>query len=239
MFLFVNEFFGPTIQGEGPYIGSPTMFLRTQGCDQNCVWCDTKQAWKMSDGDTIEPKDLAERIIKLAGDFNAMITITGGNPCAQDPEAMSELIENLKEHFLLVAVETQGTIYAEWLEMVDVVIISPKPPSSGMSVEHEVLKQFYYHLHDTLALKVVIFDKEDYEFAKHLSLEIFKNVPAYLQPGNGDMKAVSLSALGTVRKSLLDQLEILTFIVLEDMEMQHATVLPQLHVLLWGNKRGV
>jgi len=251
MFLYVNEFFGPTIQGEGPFIGSPTMFLRTQGCDQNCIWCDTKQAWNKKDGDTVHPKDLADRIIKMAGEFNTMITITGGNPCAQDPQAMRELVENLKEHFKLVAVETQGTIWAEWLELCDLVVVSPKPPSSGMTIEPSILKVFVHRLYyladqsshftvrPKLALKMVIFNKMDYEFAKELSLGIFKDIPLYLQPGNSDVKAASVNALNTVRRSLLNQLEVLTTIVLEDPQMQHAVILPQLHVLLWGNKRGV
>ena len=37
----VVEIFGPIIQGEGPPIGVPTMFVRFGGCDYRCEWCDT------------------------------------------------------------------------------------------------------------------------------------------------------------------------------------------------------
>ena len=40
----ISEIFGPTIQGEGPLIGRPTVFVRTGGCDYRCTWCDTLYA---------------------------------------------------------------------------------------------------------------------------------------------------------------------------------------------------
>src|SRR5262249_51216898 len=40
----VSEIFGPTIQGEGPLIGRPSVFVRTAGCDYRCAWCDTLYA---------------------------------------------------------------------------------------------------------------------------------------------------------------------------------------------------
>jgi len=40
----ISEIFGPTIQGEGPLIGKPTVFVRTAGCDYRCAWCDTLYA---------------------------------------------------------------------------------------------------------------------------------------------------------------------------------------------------
>src|SRR6202046_1496627 len=40
----ISEIFGPTVQGEGPLIGRPTVFVRTAGCDYRCAWCDTLYA---------------------------------------------------------------------------------------------------------------------------------------------------------------------------------------------------
>ena len=40
----ISEIFGPTVQGEGPLIGCPTVFVRTGGCDYRCSWCDTLYA---------------------------------------------------------------------------------------------------------------------------------------------------------------------------------------------------
>ncbi|MGY8878270.1 MAG: 7-carboxy-7-deazaguanine synthase QueE, partial [Pseudoalteromonas sp.] len=40
----INEVF-ETIQGEASFTGTPSIFLRLQGCPVGCSWCDTKQTW--------------------------------------------------------------------------------------------------------------------------------------------------------------------------------------------------
>jgi 7-carboxy-7-deazaguanine synthase len=42
--ILISEIFGPTVQGEGPLVGRPTVFVRTGGCDYRCAWCDTLYA---------------------------------------------------------------------------------------------------------------------------------------------------------------------------------------------------
>ena len=57
----INEVF-ETIQGEASFTGTPSIFLRLQGCPVGCSWCDTKQTWdvdnvyKVSLDDTVEKK---------------------------------------------------------------------------------------------------------------------------------------------------------------------------------------
>ncbi len=41
--LTVCEIFGPTIQGEGPWIGQKCIFVRFYGCDYKCSFCDQKE----------------------------------------------------------------------------------------------------------------------------------------------------------------------------------------------------
>ena len=43
--LTVNEVFGPTFQGEGPFVGQNAMFVRLFGCSLRCRWCDTAWTW--------------------------------------------------------------------------------------------------------------------------------------------------------------------------------------------------
>ena len=40
----VQSIFGPTIQGEGPLMGTKTNFIRLAGCDYRCTWCDSMVA---------------------------------------------------------------------------------------------------------------------------------------------------------------------------------------------------
>src|SRR5262245_63137641 len=82
----ISEIFGPTIQGEGPLFGRPTVFVRTAGCDYRCRWCDTLYAvlpefhreWL-----TMSPPDVMARVDELAGGQPVLITISGGNPALQ------------------------------------------------------------------------------------------------------------------------------------------------------------
>ena len=45
--LRVSELFY-SIQGEGPTLGKPSVFIRLAGCNLECVWCDTKYSWLFS-----------------------------------------------------------------------------------------------------------------------------------------------------------------------------------------------
>ena len=68
--ILVSEIFGPTVQGEGPLIGQPSVFVRTGGCDYRCSWCDTLYAvlpqyrdeWTL-----MTPADIMVRVNELAG----------------------------------------------------------------------------------------------------------------------------------------------------------------------------
>ena len=79
----ISEIFGPTIQGEGPLIGRPTVFVRTAGCDYRCAWCDTLYAvlpeyrdeWTL-----MSPPQIMARVNELAGDSPVLISLSGGNP---------------------------------------------------------------------------------------------------------------------------------------------------------------
>ncbi len=81
----ISEIFGPTIQGEGPLIGRPTVFVRTGGCDYRCTWCDTLYAvlpayrneWAL-----MTPADIMARVEELAGGNPVLVSLSGGNPAA-------------------------------------------------------------------------------------------------------------------------------------------------------------
>ena len=86
-----------------------------------------------------------------------------------------------------------------------------------------------------ISLKVVIFNDEDYQYAKNL-YKRYQNIPFFLQVGNDNSKQEDRQQL---IPQLLQQYENLIDKVMSDEELKDVKVLPQLHTYLWGNKRGV
>jgi 7-carboxy-7-deazaguanine synthase len=221
--LKINEIFGPVIQGEGPVIGWPSMFIRAQGCDFRCSWCDTGYAFDSKDGTEMSNQEIFDQLKNSAGDCR-VVTLTGGNPVLQD---FSELIEALHKDGWTVVLETQGTVFSEWVQECDIVVVSPKPPSSKMPMDQTKLRAYMEIPH--VSLKIVVFDEADFEFAMDLH-ERYEYHSMYLQPGN---------MIGVVNQSsLINKLKWLSQKVLTTPGMLDTTILPQLHVLMYGNERG-
>ena len=122
--LLVNEIFW-SIQGEGHFTGTPAVFVRLQGCDVRCPWCDTGYALdvraenRLSDNSTqvlaklgSDPRYTAADADWLVGQLLARkspirhLVLTGGEPFMQDIVPLLERLE--REHFM-VQVETSGT----------------------------------------------------------------------------------------------------------------------------------
>lgn len=232
----VLEIFGPTIQGEGMVVGKKTMFVRTAGCDYHCAWCDSAFTWDGSAKDHIRRmnvEEIWEELQRLGENRFSHVTISGGNP-ALIP-AIGELVSLLKEHHIRTAIETQGSRWQEWLLDIDDVTISPKPPSSYMETNFEILDTIVERLRNQhMSLKVVVFNEADFAFAREVH-ERYSDVPFYVQVGNDDVHTDQNAMLIT---NLLHKYEWLINQVIES-NLNDVTVLPQLHTLVWGNKRGV
>lgn len=231
----VAEIFGPTIQGEGPVIGKKTMFVRTYGCDYRCVWCDSAFTWDRSERPVrMKPQAIIDRLFELGGEGFNHVTISGGNP-ALIGDDMDLLIDLLHSRGIRVGLETQGSRWQDWLYKVDDLVISPKPPSSRMITDFDILADICERLMEkgNHSLKVVVFDDRDFEYAKAIH-RMFPGVPFYLSVGND-----RVNADGDITPALLDRLKWLAGKVIADPDMNDVCVLPQLHTLIWGNERGV
>jgi 7-carboxy-7-deazaguanine synthase len=237
----VSEIFGPTIQGEGPLVGRPTVFVRTGGCDYRCTWCDTLYAVLPEYRSEWLPMTAAEimaRVDALAGGNPVLISLSGGNPALQ-PLAPLIALGHRKGHTF--AMETQGSISQPWFVELDWLILSPKPPSAGMTVGSEDVEASLKAAcgHPRCVLKIVIFDDRDYAYARAMAAR-HATLPIYLQVGNPAPLGHGAGALPEKADvdDLLARLRWLVDKVVTD-RWFGATVLPQLHVLAWGNKRGV
>lgn len=237
----VLEIFGPTIQGEGMVIGQKTMFVRTAGCDYSCSWCDSAFTWDGSAKDDIRllnAEEIWEELRSLGGDNFSFVTISGGNPALL--KNLDVFISLLKEKGIKVAIETQGSKWQDWFLDIDELTISPKPPSSKMETNFDVLDSIVKNLasnsfEGNVSLKVVIFDEADLAYAKHVH-QRYTDIPFYLQVGNDDLTNFNNDELA---QKLLLKYEWLVDQAVGDSEFNKVRVLPQLHALIWGNKRGV
>jgi 7-carboxy-7-deazaguanine synthase len=224
----VVEIFGPVIQGEGAMIGHQTHFVRLGGCDYRCSWCDSMFAVfpeeVRENSEHLSSEEILRRLATL-NPHTPWVTLSGGNPALH---RLDPLVAALSGSGFRIAVETQGTIYRDWLEKCTLVTISPKPPSSGMEQPIESVERFVEL--PGANLKVIVFDEADLEFAKCVHRR-YPHVPFYLQVGN-DLSGDDVT-------SLLEKLSWLSERALADPELAGAIVLPQLHVLMYGNRRGV
>ncbi|MCT2580949.1 7-carboxy-7-deazaguanine synthase QueE [Mesorhizobium sp. P16.1] len=235
----VSEIFGPTIQGEGLLIGLPTVFVRTGGCDYRCTWCDSLHAVDnrfRPEWGTMSTDAVWRKVLALSGGRPMMVSLSGGNPAIQP---LGPLIERGHREGYRFALETQGSVARDWFAELDVLVLSPKPPSSDMATDWAAFDACVEAAQSKpqIALKLVVFDERDYAYAKDAAAR-YPKLAVYLQPGNhtpprpGDEDAF-IDIPGVMKR-----LEWLVEKVTRDRWFE-ARVLPQLHVLIWGNKRGV
>ncbi|KGF28610.1 MULTISPECIES: 7-carboxy-7-deazaguanine synthase QueE [Staphylococcus] len=232
----VLEIFGPTIQGEGRVIGRKTMFVRTAGCDYRCSWCDSAFTWDGSAKEDIQlmtAEEIYNQLKKIGGDCFDHVTISGGNPALI--KSIQDLVDLFEEKQIYTALETQGSKFQPWMRQINDLTISPKPPSSNMKPNIDILDSVIEQcIESTLNLKVVIFDDDDYEFAKMIHHR-YPNIPFYLQVGNPYLD----DDVDNHTEKLLNRYEALVDRVMASNAMNQVYVLPQLHTLLWSNKKGV
>ncbi|PTJ28656.1 7-carboxy-7-deazaguanine synthase QueE [Staphylococcus simulans] len=232
----VLEIFGATIQGEGRVIGRKTMFVRTAGCDYRCSWCDSSFTWDGSMKDEIQmmtAEEIYDRLYEIGGDCFNHVTISGGNPALI--KGIQDLVDLFEEKNIESALETQGSRFQPWMRQINDLTISPKPPSSGMKPNIQILDEVIEQcVKETLNLKVVVFDDDDYEFAKYIHHR-YPDLPFYLQVGNPYLD----DEVENHTARLLERYENLVDKVMQSNDMNQVYVLPQLHTLLWSNMKGV
>lgn len=153
-----------TIQGEGFYQGHAAYFIRLGGCDVGCVWCDVKESW---DADA-HPKYSIDEMVNWVIDAKApLAVITGGEPLLHQLDGLTTALKNKG---IKTNIETSGSspLSGQW----DWICVSPK--------------KFKAPLNEVVAkaneLKVVVFNKTDFEWAEKHAALVNNQCKLYLQP---------------------------------------------------------
>lgn len=161
MLPLMEEFY--TIQGEGYHKGTAAYFIRIGGCDVGCHWCDVKESWDAN----IHPPTDADTIAQNAARYSDTIVVTGGEPLMWD---MNPLTRKLKSLGLQTHIETSGAyqLSGDW----DWICLSPK---KRMLPTEKVLEK-------ANELKVIVYNKSDFDFAEKYADQVNDNCILYLQP---------------------------------------------------------
>lgn len=200
-----------SIQGEGLTMGAPTVFVRTVGCNLRCRWCDTGYSFEGGTEMTVD------EVVDEVGDA-FRVCLTGGEPMLQ-PDAV-ELIGRLVDKGIQVVLETNGSVDLSEVPRDPLVMISMdiKCPSSGMT--DRMLLSNLDLLSGKDQLKFVIEDQRDLDFAVGFVREHRPDTNIIFGPVGGTERLEWL-----VEGVLREHLDI--------------RVLPQLHKIIWGDRKGV
>lgn len=160
-----------TLQGEGFYSGNAAYFIRLAGCDVGCVWCDVKDSWDASQHPSFTVDEIISRMNRELEIINSnskpIVVITGGEPLLHNLDELTSSLQNLGFE---TNIETSGSsdLSGNW----NWICVSPKkfkaPLTSVLQYANE--------------LKIVVFNKSDFEWAEKHAALVPSTCKLYLQP---------------------------------------------------------
>jgi organic radical activating enzyme len=153
-----------TIQGEGYHQGRADYFILLGGCDVGCVWCDVKDSWDANKHPKYRVESLKLKVLKTPA---KLVVITGGEPLMHN---LDELTAALQSAGLETNIETSGAhpLSGSW----DWICLSPKKFKAPLP---EILPF-------ANELKVVVFNKSDFEWAEKYAALVSPVCKLFLQP---------------------------------------------------------
>ncbi|MCB0572608.1 MAG: 7-carboxy-7-deazaguanine synthase QueE [Phaeodactylibacter sp.] len=233
-----------SVQGEGKNLGQPSVFVRTALCNLHCIWCDTDYTWNWKGTRFRHLKDavpgyekydmgavVAEmEITEAAGLVRQYpcknVVLTGGEPMMQQ-DGLLRLMEELGPEYWF-EIETNGTILPvpAFDARINQYNLSPKLANSNNPAKLREKPEAYrfFAQNPRAVFKFVITEEQDLEEVKALAGKYgISPRRIYLMP-----EGVSGESLAARQAWLVEQCKSNGF---------HFTT--RLHILIFGNKRGV
>ena len=207
--LRVSEIFF-SIQGESAFSGWPTVFVRLTGCPLRCQYCDT--AYAFTGGQWRTFAEIEAEVRKYGTPY---VCVTGGEPLAQ-PRCAAFLAQ-LCDHGFNVSLETSGAIDIADVDQRVSRVVDLKTPGSREEQRNRWQNLPLLTAHD--AVKIVICDRADYEWARDVVARHPVPCPVFFSPSHAQL------APGTLADWIIaDRLPVRLQV--------------QLHKVLWGNVPG-
>ena len=178
-----------SLEGEGLFIGTPTIFIRLAGCNVGCKFCDSKQTWNTEDYPILNVEQTITRVASLLHTQGIKrVSITGGEPLLY-PHFVCDFCIQLRStlqkfHIIpVINLETSGTIHnnevffakygktikhidkLESIPMIDSISMDIKTPSSGVVLSPEMLLLITSYLNDPrFYFKAIVADVHDVKY---------------------------------------------------------------------------
>jgi 7-carboxy-7-deazaguanine synthase len=231
-FLFSELFH--SIQGEGGLAGTPSVFVRTSGCNLRCWFCDTPYTSWEPERTRIGLQELLDQVLAIDCQH---VVVTGGEPMLQ-PEVV-RLTESLHEAGRHVTIETAGTVYRP--VAADLISLSPKLANSTPNDSHRPGGSRYAARHDRLRDNADVVRRLTSDYDYQIKFVVDR------EPDLGEIDAYleRYSMLGRDKVFLMPQARSQQELA-EKMpwlqaaaEARDVRLSPRLHVEWWGNRRGV
>jgi len=180
MLPLMEEFY--TIQGEGFHTGKAAYFIRIGGCDVGCHWCDVKESWNSD----LHPPTQTDSIIANAVKYAKTVVVTGGEPSLWN---LDYLTDNLNKKNIKTHIETSGShnLTGNW----NWICLSPKKSKLP-------LKEIYLKADE---LKIIVFNKHDFIFAKEQASKVSSHCELFLQPEWSNRKKMTPLIVDFVMKN--------------------------------------
>ncbi|HEU0166565.1 MAG TPA: radical SAM protein [Chloroflexota bacterium] len=231
--LTVSEIFGPTYQGEGPSLGRRCVFLRLGGCNLRCRWCDTPYTWDWAGvtGTKYDPHQELRQISaeQAWSDLHSrgadMLVVSGGEPLLQQ-QPLAQLLELAHTAHYRIEIETAGTIAPtpRLAELVDQFNVSPKLAHSGNPDKERCRPQAIEALKASgkAIWKFVARGPEDLAEIGDI-VERYGLAPVYVMAEGTDPETIAARSRELAEAVLARGWNLTT----------------RLHILLYGNRRGI
>jgi len=234
-----------TLQGEGKYLGVPSYFIRTTGCNLRCAWrnidgtitkCDTPYtSWSPDKGTNLNIEDTLKILSTLKTNH---VVITGGEPTLQ--QDLSRIVVALQNEGYYVTIETNGTIFIPSIKNCTI-SLSPKLQSSYFQEENSTEKNihkknneaifnidssFHKWLQSDNDIQIKFVVNTDDDLISIIQIQKYFSIHSSL---------IWLMPQGISTKQFIDKQQYLFKICVE----QGYNYSPRMHIDIFDNKRGV
>lgn len=222
-----------SLQGEGELAGTPSVFIRTSGCNLRCQWCDTPYASWEPEGRELSVAEIVTEVERHPARF---VVITGGEPMIA--KGIAELAKALRDRGKHITIETVGTVPPEGIAC-DLASLSPKLANSTPDEARAGKAWVKKHEETRLQPKVL---REWCEFYDH-QLKFVISTKADIREAEGIVKKIGLPIPpekillmpeGTDAGTLRQRAPLL----IETCKAKGYRLSPRLHIEWFGNQRG-